>query len=363
MSFVSGLSRAFPVPQALLPPSVGIDISDASIRWLALDKDEKGVRVRSWGEDRLESGIVVQGVIQDAVRLGDALTAIRKRLGGIVCAHASLPEEAAYVFSMRVPDVSDRAQVLNVIGFELEGRVPIAPDAAVYDFDITPGRDASGVEIGVVVFSREFAQSYVDAFELGGMHLLSLELEARSIARAVCAEAESGAVELVVDFGRSRTGLAVVKGGTPIFTSTVGIGGEAMTHAIMDRLSLSPEQARVFNDEQGLVADGGPLSSGVEVIAGTASAFADEVLRHFRYWDSRRNEEGERVTPVDRILLVGGSANLRGLDDYIAGRTQAAAFRPNVWTRVCDFDEYIPPIDRRTSLQFATAIGLALRGV
>ena len=30
---------------------------------------------------------------------------------------------------------------------------------------------------------------------------------------------------------------------------------------------------------------------------------------------------------------------------------------------VASFDEYIPPIDRKHSLQYATAIGLALRGL
>jgi hypothetical protein len=35
----------------------------------------------------------------------------------------------------------------------------------------------------------------------------------------------------------------------------------------------------------------------------------------------------------------------------------------DIWQRICNFDEYIPPIDRRTSLEFATAAGLALRGM
>jgi Tfp pilus assembly PilM family ATPase len=60
---------------------------------------------------------------------------------------------------------------------------------------------------------------------------------------------------------------------------------------------------------------------------------------------------------------VGGSANLKGLADYIAGRAQAPCERGNVWRNVASFDEYIPPIDKRRSLQYATAIGLALRGL
>jgi Tfp pilus assembly PilM family ATPase len=65
---------------------------------------------------------------------------------------------------------------------------------------------------------------------------------------------------------------------------------------------------------------------------------------------------------VGRVLLVGGSANLEGLPSFIAAKVQTVVDRGNVWNNVATFDSYIPPIDFRTSMQYATAIGLALRG-
>ena len=65
--------------------------------------------------------------------------------------------------------------------------------------------------------------------------------------------------------------------------------------------------------------------------------------------------------PVEKVFLLGGSANFKGLPEYIAGKVRAQTERPNVWQNAFSFDEYIPPIDYRTSLQYATAIGLALR--
>ena len=121
-------------------------------------------------------------------------------------------------------------------------------------------------------------------------------------------------------------------------------------------------KAKEFKNEGGLLPKDGAKSPGTDIIAKAASVLADEVTKHYRYWDTRRNDKGERVTPVEKVLLVGGSANIRGLADYIAERVQAPTERPNVWQNVCTFEEYIPPIDRRESLQFATAIGLALRG-
>ena len=360
--FSRSLARWFPTPAMLYPPAAGIDISDGSIKWLLLQPYKSRYRIASYGEMIIEPGIVVNGTVQNVDGLAHALREVKKRLGGVACAHAALPEEAAYVFEMHVPDGTAHDQVISMIEFGFEGRVPIAPGAAVYDFDVIQRHDESeGADIGVAVFSRELAEAYVAAFDAAGMQLLSLEVEARSIARAISSGGADEPVTLLVDFGRARTGFAVLKLGIPIFTSTVEVGGDVITKTIAEQLSLSPEETQKFKNEQGLFPDAGAKPEGMEALVGTASALADEVARHYHYWDTRRNEKGERMTPVGRVVLVGGSANLKGLPDYLAGRVQAPTSVADIWRNVCNFDEYVPPVNSRDSLQYATAAGLALR--
>lgn len=358
------LAPAFPTPPLLLPRAAGIDISDASVKWLVFSVSKEAHRIMSFGDLPLEPGIVVGGVIKNVEALARALTEVKEHLGGVVSAHAALPEEAAYVFEMHIAEGTPHKQALRTIEFEFEGRVPITPAAAVYDFDVILSHDGGeGEEVGVAVFPRDLAESYVQAFDAAGIRLLSLEIEARSIARAVSSGSSEEPITLLVDFGRERTGFAVLKRGIPIFTSTVGVGGDGITRTLMEELSLSAEDAEEFRNEQGLLAQGGAKSPGVEAIVGVASALADEVARHYHYWDTRRNEHGERMTPVGKVVLVGGSANLKGLTDYIAARVQAPTEIGDVWRHTSDFDAYVPPIDRRRSLQYATAAGLALRGL
>ena len=358
------VERWFHTPALLSPRAAGVDISDASIKWLTLVRNGHRYRMESHGEEHLAPGIVVNGLIADGDALARSLAAVKKNLHGITCAHAALPEEAAYVFNMHVPPSTSHEQALRLIEFEFEGRVPIAPSAAVYDFDVILKNDGeAGEEIGVSVFPRDLSARYSAAFKAAGLTLLSLEIEARSIARAVSDPSEDEPITLLVDFGRARTGFAVLKRGVPIFTSTVEVGGDAIMHTLIDKLSLSQPDAELFMNEQGLFADTKEKTSGYETILATASALSDEIARHYHYWDTRRNEHGERVTPVGRVLLVGGSANLRGLADYIASRLQAPTEIGNVWRHVSNFEEYIPAIDEHHSLQYATAIGLALRAI
>lgn len=363
-SLSRSLARAFPTPQLLTPPSAGIDISDSSIKWIVLSSGASSHHVTQYGEISLEQGIVTGGIVRDETRLSEALAQVRAKLGGIWCAHAALPEEAAYVFSMYVPKGTPRPQIMSIIEFEFEDRVPIPPSAAVFDYNVIESKiGESEEEISVVVFPRDLAESYAAAFEAARITLLSLEVEASSIARAVCSTEADEPITLIVDMGRARTGFAVVKRGQPIFTSTVEVGGDMITNALVQALSLTPEETVDFKNEQGLIADDPNSKKGVEVVSGVASAIADEVTRHYHYWDTRRNDRGERMTPVGKVLLIGGSANLRGLPEYIAGRVHAPTELGNVWRHMAPFDEYVPTIDKRQSFQYATAIGLALRGV
>ena len=120
-------SRTFPAPNLLLTHSTGIDISDASIKWITLSRPGRGSRkVEAWGQEPLPEGIVSSGVIRDPARLSEALRAIRKKIPRAFSVHAALPEEAAFVFNLSAPLGSTRRQILDMIEFEFEGRVSIS---------------------------------------------------------------------------------------------------------------------------------------------------------------------------------------------------------------------------------------------
>ncbi|MBI4067819.1 pilus assembly protein PilM [Candidatus Kaiserbacteria bacterium] len=355
------LERWFPLPNMLAPHAAGVDISDSSVKWLSLAPSTHGLKVEAFTQASLEPGIVVEGLVQDSERLGKIIAGLRDAAHAVPYVHAALPEETGFVFTMHVLGIDNREQVMRMIEFELEDHVPLPTDSVIYDYDIVNvhGGD-EGAEISVSVFPKTVIEDYMQAFKVAGTDPLSLEIEASSIARAVL-PTQSKDVALIADFGRARTGIIIVNRGIPIFTSTVSVGGDTMTKVIMDTMKVDADKAEEFKNEHGIARDGDKQV--VEAISGTASALADEVARHFSYWDTRRDEHGNRVTPVSRVILTGGSSNLKGLDEYIAGRVRAPTSHAHVWQNVCSFEEYIPPVDSHHALGLSTAIGLALRGI
>lgn len=358
MTFSRRLARWFPVPRILSPLAVGVDITDASVKWLTFTRTHGAIRVGRYGTEVLTPGIVERGTVHDPQALADVLKVVKKK-SGTMFAHAALPEEDAYVFSTFVPPRSSRIQAMDIVEFELEGRVPLKPDQAVYDFDTIAFRSEKGEEIAVSVFPRDLAEGYTEAFRRAGIELLSLEIEARSIARAISERARDTA--LIVDCGYARTGVAIVRKGIPVFTSTIDAGGMHLSKAVMDALSIDAAAAQEFKNEHGVVPDDTSDAKGREALDKVAGALADEIARHCRSWDSHRRERGEQSQTIECVYLTGGGSNMKGFPEYIAARVHAHAERPNAWQNAFSFDDYIPPLDMRVSLQFVTAIGLALR--
>jgi type IV pilus assembly protein PilM len=320
-----------------------------------------GFFVRTHGSLPVPRGVVVEGVVHDVSALAEVLKKVRQESKTNI-AHAALPEEQGYVFSMYVPDGTARDQILRLVEFEFEGRVPIPANIAIYDYDVILEATPEGTQIGVTVFPKEIVDQYTAAFEAAGFFLASLEIEARSIGRAIDDAAKDAYVTLLVDFGRARTGFAVLKCGVPIFTSTVEFGNDDAVQRIMERFNMSADELERIRNNEGLMAEGEHAPIREEFLK-MATGLADEITKYYHFWDTRRDDRGERVTPVGAVILVGGSANMKGLVDFVASKVRARTERGDIWQHILSFDTVIPPIDRRTSLQFATAAGLSLRGI
>src|ERR1700680_3171713 len=113
MHLTRTLARWFPVPNLLAPHAHGVDITDASVKWLSLARSGTRTHVASYGNQPLPPGVVETGAVRDTKTLVEALRDIKKH-AHIVRAHAALPEEAAFVFSMHVHPDSTRDEIMHM---------------------------------------------------------------------------------------------------------------------------------------------------------------------------------------------------------------------------------------------------------
>jgi type IV pilus assembly protein PilM len=216
----------------------------------------------------------------------------------------------------------------------------------------------TSVDVSVVAYPRQTIQSYYEACLEAGLRATSFEIEAQAMARAVIPADISGAA-MLVDFGKTRTGIGIVYKGALLYTSTVDIGGEQLSQVLRKELGDVPEaELTTIKNTIGLVR--GAESSVVrDALISTISVIKDEIATRMQYWHLKSDhDEARRITS---IVLCGGSANLKGLPDYLSDTLGITAVRGNVWENAFPLDDTVPPIGRRYSFGYATAIGLALK--
>ncbi len=351
----SHYNKFFPTPKFLERPSVGIDISDRSIKYIALHHTKGELRTSFYGEKKVPQGVIESGKIQNPQVLVTLLKEIKSE-HGCHFVRVSLPEEQMYLFELTVPKMTSD-EIRGTIDIQLEEHVPLAPQDVVFDYDLVE-EFADSYKVLVTVAPTMVVEEYTSLFKDAGLTPLSLELEASALSRSIIAQGDENTY-MIIDFGDTRSGISIVHKRIPLFTSTVSIGGTTITEMIAKNFSVSYDEAEKMKKEIGLSRNEKDKEL-FSVILNGLSVLRDEVNRHFIYWHSHKDAEGNARPVIQAIRICGGNANLDGIVEYFKTSLRADVDLANVWVNMGSVDSYVPPINFKESLSYATAIGLAL---
>lgn len=360
MSLFAAVHKVIPVPNYLRLPSIGVDISDSSLKYIQFTPDyqHSTLDLTTWGDIDLPAGSVERGAILDAQKLTEALKQVREKTG-VTYVRISLPEERAYIFETTIKRGTPFKEIRGALEFRLEENVPLSPRDAFFDFEIIPDETNRGpLRVSVTVYARETISGYYEAARAAGMIPLSFEVEAAAVARATLPPQERG-THLILDFGRTRTGVGIMHHGTLMYTSTVDFGGNELSKALRATLGDQPEsELTELKNTIGLT--NAPEQSQVAGIMQQEMAkIISELKLRLQYWNSHAAMMDHEVAS---IVLCGGSSNLKGLPSFVEAELGISTSRARVWQNAFDPAQQVPPIDLRHSYGYATAIGLALAG-
>jgi type IV pilus assembly protein PilM len=358
-SFLELVSTVFPPPEFLKMSGVGLDISDHAVRFLELRQDRRGkLSLGHYGAETLAKGIVEQGEIRDKQALVSVIKTLRNK-AKFDYIYTSLPDEKAYLFQVRGGKEHDDKSFRNFIEFSLEENIPLSPRDAVFDYDIV-GHEGDNLIANVVALPSVIADSYYDVFKESGVIPLCFEIEAEAIGRAVLSH-QARETGLIVDFGALKSNIMIVVGDVVRFATVIDIGSDRLTSAIARYMKISEQEAENIKRSGGFL----PTKENkqvFEILLNIVSVLRDEINKYLLYWNAHQ-DDGVQNPSVEKILLVGGGANLEGLDEYLSTCFDLPVCIADVWINCFDTDNYLPEITKEESLSFVTAIGLALRSL
>lgn len=351
----------FPTPKFMSFPCIGVDISDTSLKYIEFEREhahDNHLTLKSWGDIEVPLGTVERGNVHDHDKLVAVLQDMKKQ-SGATYVNVSLPEERAYLFETTLPSSTSTKDIRGLLEFRLEENVPLSPRDAYFDYTVV-GEDTENrmMRIAVSVYAQSTINSYYEACTKAGLIPIAFEIEAQAIARATIPNALEGTY-MIVDFGKTRMGVGIVHRGALMYTSTIEIAGNQLSADMRTVLGdVAESELTKIKNTKGLIR-----TKGNEAIADILMKYADSIVEELsirmHYWHTRDIDREERE--IEKVIVCGGSANLLGLPEYLSEKLEVGSERALVWGNAFSLEEEIPPITRRYSYGYATAIGLALR--
>jgi len=347
------------------PNAFGLDISDLSLKIIKLEKTGGGLRLSSFGETRVPPGIIEGGEIKKVEDLAEIIKKSLKQVKGkrikTKYVVSSLPEEKSFLDILQIP-IMKQEEIENAVKFEAENHIPLKLDEVYFDFEkIQPiSKQKKYQEILIAATPKEIVNPYFKALEQAGLRPLALEIESLAIVRALIKKNTLTRPLLIIDFGETRTSFIIFSGKSLRFTSTIPISSQILTESISKNLEVSIEKAEKLKREEGLEGK----KEIFEAIIPPLTDLTEQIKIYLKYYLSHapQNQILTNGEKLEKILLCGGGANLKGLVGFLSSTLKVKVELGNPWVNILkEMVEEVPELSFEKSLAYTSALGLALR--
>lgn len=344
-----------------------LDISDRSIKFIKLGTRHNRITIDHYGELILPENVIVDSEIRQEQQLIAILTEFyqkeRHRLKTPFCI-LSLPDEKGFLRIVQFPKMKPQ-DIGNAVRWEIENQIPLPADDIIYDYEVMePFVDnLDHLDIILAAFPKTIVDPYVRVLKSAGIQPMAIEIESQAVVRASILHLRDIGASMILDIGRKQTSLIIFSGGAIIYSATIKIGGEMMEEAIAKALKLTSDQALQVREHVGMNKQEykGQLFT---ILMPLASIIADEIVKAMMYYRGHTAHTHGASPDIEKILLSGGTANTPGLDTYLCGVAKIPVVRVDPLAGIRDRMSYtIPPMMRRQTLAFTTALGQAMRNI
>ncbi len=349
---------------------VGIDIGYSSAKVVQLRKDGGKIVLETYGE--LATGPYLKLSIGQAATLPpEKLVELLRDLfkeANITTTFGTLaiPLRSSLIVTMELPDAG-RAELNKMIPIEARKYVPVPIAEVALDWWVIPsgvsGQMINGSEVGeapsnrmievlVAAIHKETVSQYQNLAKHLGLQANSFEIETFSAIRAALPPGALGATA-ILDLGAGTAKLSIVDGGVARAAHTINKGAQDITTAIARSQSISFAKAEEIKRAVGLLPRTGDVdvSSTVSPIVEYLLAEANRVMLNY---------EQRHKRAIDKVILTGGGAALKGLTQAAEGVIAVPLVLANPFAKI-EAPAFLAPVLAEAGPSFNTALGLALR--
>jgi type IV pilus assembly protein PilM len=344
---------------------LGIDISSTAIKLIELSQSAGSAaalfRVETFAIEPLPNNAVVEKKIADADAVGQSIQRALAKAGTKTRRAAVAVSGSAVITKViSMSGALSDAEMENQIQLEADQYIPYPLEEVNIDFDVLGRSQASPEMVDVLLAAsrRENVDDRVNALEIAGLTAAVVDVEAYAMENACSlllggrGEEHAEQTVAVADVGASTTTLHVLHEGQVVYTREQNFGGQQLTDEVQRRYGLPRDQATQK------ILDGDVAENyDTEVLAPFKEALSQQIGRALQFFYS-----GTTFNRVDQIILAGGAASIRKIDELVEERLGLPTMVANPFSHMSLSSRVRAQELMREAPAMMIAVGLALRG-
>lgn len=311
------------------PPLIGVDISSTSVKLVELGEASKGrYVVERYAIEALPKDVVVEGNIAKMDEVVEALKRAWMQMGTRI-KHVAMALPSASVISKKIvlADNLTEDEMEAQVEAEANQVVPFSLDEVNLDFQILGPSAGSATDVDVLIAAsrKEKIEDRVAVAEAAGLNVLVMDAEFNASQTAfegmvhVLPDNGRGQTVALIDIGATTMHILVFVNNVMVYSREQSFGGNQLTQEIQRRYGMTYEEAEKLKCKGNL-----PDRYDLEILQPFTETLALEISRALQMFIAATS-----WTKIDYIVLAGGTAVLPGLDEAVAGRTEASTMVAN----------------------------------
>lgn len=282
---------------------LGIEIGNANIKIVL--KDRKNKLLGSTYLVKTPSNVITDGKIMDINTVAEAIREVLRENNireKRVC--FSISSSQNILREITLPKMKEE-EVEKALEYEIEQYIPDTYNYVI-DFKFLPPLEGNEEKLRVLVASspKEIVEKYVKLSEALKLYLEAIDIYANSLYKAFKKVGEKDGIVAIIDFGSSTTNVTLVSHGNFVLNKLLEFGGKKLTQAIASSFNLDFDTAEEYKKTM-------EIENIEEILRENFSEEFQMVSRIFDFFYATYHKT------VDKILLIGGNARLKGLKEYV----------------------------------------------
>jgi type IV pilus assembly protein PilM len=337
-------------------PLVGLDIGSSSIKSVELKSTKHGYELVSFGLEPLAQDTVVDGAIMDAPLVAGAIGTIfdRQEIKTRSVATA-VSGHSVIVKPVNLPVMTDE-ELYDRIQSEASQYIPFDISDVNLDYQLLDSSE-SEMHVLLVAVKKDKILNHTNVLAQAGKTPMVVDIDAFALQNCyeVNYDPDPSQTVALLNIGASVMNINIVRGGSPLFTRDVSVGGNQYTDALQKELDLSYEDAERL--KKGEAVAGVNEEHRGTILRSVSDILILEIQKTFDFF--RATASGDNI---QRIYVAGGTARVPGLVDLLREEfalpvEELYPFRKIVINPGRHNEDQV----RELAPRLAIAVGLALR--